>query len=82
MDGATSLPKVSVQTADFDIAAEQARLAAASKQIGAVVAFTGLAREIEGAGADQCLTLEHWPGMTERALEAIVAEAEARWPLD
>ncbi|MGF1551993.1 MAG: molybdenum cofactor biosynthesis protein MoaE [Paracoccaceae bacterium] len=81
MDAAAPSPKVSVQAGDFDPGAEQARLTAADRQIGAVVAFTGLVRAIEGAGADQSMTLEHWPGVTERALEAIVAEAEERWPL-
>lgn len=82
MDGTPATSRVSVQREDFDIAAEKARLAAANRQIGAIAAFTGLAREVEGGGPDQTLTLEHWPGVTERELEKIAAEAEARWPLD
>ena len=72
---------VSVRREDFDIAAETERLTAGRTDIGAVVSFTGLVREMTGAGAITGMELEHYPGMTERALEQIVAEAEARWPL-
>ncbi|MEO0959011.1 MAG: molybdopterin synthase catalytic subunit MoaE [Pseudomonadota bacterium] len=82
MDGAAALPKVSVQREDFDLGAEQARLAGTSRDIGAIVSFTGLVREITGQGAIDSMELEHWPGRTEKALAEIVAEAEARWPLD
>ncbi|MEM6946439.1 MAG: molybdenum cofactor biosynthesis protein MoaE, partial [Pseudomonadota bacterium] len=85
MDGGAGLSKVSVQREDFDPGAEQARLAATSCEIGAIVAFTGLVREMsgpdQGQGAIEAMTLEHWPGVTEKALDDIVAEAEARWPL-
>lgn len=66
-----------IQTADFDIAAEIAALSGGRDDIGAVVTFTGLVR----GGDIVSLTLEHYPGMTERALEKIEAEANARWPL-
>ncbi len=69
-----------VQQADFDIAAEIDALTAGRADIGAVVTFTGLVREVEGGGA-QRLTLEHYPGMTEKALSEIEAQAQARWPL-
>ena len=72
---------VRVQEADFDIAAEIAALTATDRDIGAVVSFTGLVREIAGGGADQRMTLEHYPAMTERALAEIEAQARARWPL-
>lgn len=72
---------VSVQTEDFDIAAEIDALTATDRDIGAVVTFTGLVREMTGAGAISTMELEHYPGMTERALEDIVRQAEARWPL-
>ena len=80
-DAGARLPQVSVQTEDFDIAAEIDRLTAGDKDIGAVVSFTGLVREMTGAGAISAMELEHYPGMTERALAEIAAEAEARWPL-
>ncbi len=72
---------VSVQREDFDIAAEIARLTAADADIGAVVSFTGLVRQMTADGPITAMELEHYPGMTERALEEIAAEAQARWPL-
>ena len=72
---------VSVQAEPFDIAKETAALTAASRDIGAVVSFTGLVREMTGQGAISDMELEHYPGMTERALEQIVTEAQDRWPL-
>ena len=72
---------VSVQREDFDIAAEIARLTADDADIGAVVSFTGLVRRMTDGGPITGMELEHYPGMTERALEQIVAEARTRWPL-
>jgi len=69
---------VRVQKADFDPGAELEALAAGDTDIGAVVSFTGLVR---GTGGTRTMTLEHYPGMTEKALEAIEAEAHERWPL-
>jgi molybdopterin synthase catalytic subunit len=68
---------ISVQEADFDVGAELAALAAGDDQAGAVASFVGLVR-----GADvAAMTLEHYPGMTEKALAEIVAQARDRWPL-
>ena len=72
---------VSVQSDPFDVAAEMVALTADDRNIGAVVSFTGLVREMTNAGAITDMTLEHYPGMTERALEEIVSEARDRWPL-
>jgi molybdopterin synthase catalytic subunit len=72
---------VSVQREDFDIGAEMARLTAADPDIGAVVSFTGLVRQLTGDGPITAMELEHYPGMTEQALQQIAAEAQARWPL-
>ncbi|HSF93430.1 MAG TPA: molybdopterin synthase catalytic subunit MoaE [Thermohalobaculum sp.] len=72
---------VSVQRQDFDIAAEIEHLTASDPEIGAVVSFTGLVRQTTPGGSIASMELEHYPGMTERALEEIVAEARARWPL-
>jgi molybdopterin synthase catalytic subunit len=70
---------VSVREADFDTGAEIAALRAGDPRIGAVACFVGLVRDInDGAGVSE-MTLEHYPGMTEKALEAIVAEALTRW---
>lgn len=73
---------VRVQRADFDPGAELAALRAGRTDIGALVSFTGLVRDTSaGRGAISALELEHYPGMTEKALAAIEAEAAARWPL-
>ncbi|MGV1014590.1 MAG: molybdenum cofactor biosynthesis protein MoaE [Methyloceanibacter sp.] len=70
---------IRVQQEDFDVAAEIARLRAGRTDIGAIVTFTGTVRDQSGAVTE--MTLEHYPGMTERELERIEAEANARWPL-
>ena len=74
---------VSVQEADFDAGAEVAALSAGRDDVGAVASFVGLVRADKFAAADavQAMTLEHYPGMTEKALEAIVDEARGRWDL-
>ena len=72
---------VSVQAEDFDIGAEMARLTASDPDIGAVVSFTGLVRKNSADGPIATMELEHYPGMTERALEEISDQAQARWPL-
>jgi molybdopterin synthase catalytic subunit len=72
---------VRVQEADFNIGDEIAALTAARTDIGAVATFTGLVRDMAGGEAIGAMTLEHYPGMTERSLEAIEKEAQERWPL-
>ncbi|MFO1141957.1 MAG: molybdenum cofactor biosynthesis protein MoaE [Amaricoccus sp.] len=71
---------VRVQREDFDPGAEVAGLARGRTDVGAVVSFTGLVRD-RGDGLT-ALELEHYPGMTERALAAIEADACSRWPID
>ncbi|BCW88595.1 Molybdopterin synthase catalytic subunit [Alphaproteobacteria bacterium SO-S41] len=68
---------VRIQSEDFDIAAELAALFAGRDDMGAIVTFSGLVR----GGDVTAMTLEHYPGMTEKALQKIEAEANARWPL-
>lgn len=70
---------VRVQAEDFETGAELAALRAGRTDIGALVSFTGLVRD--AGGSVSALELEHYPAMTERALAAIEAEAQARWPL-
>ncbi|WP_224797678.1 molybdopterin synthase catalytic subunit MoaE [Idiomarina abyssalis] len=70
---------VRVQQEDFDLATEYQRLAQ-NKQCGAVVTFTGLVRDSVEGGL-RGLELEHYPGMTEKALTDIVEEAQKRWDL-
>jgi molybdopterin synthase catalytic subunit len=70
---------VRVQTQDFDIGAEIAALRADRRDIGAIASFIGTVRDMnEGAGVSS-MTLEHYPGMTERALEEICGQASERW---
>lgn len=72
---------VRVQTAPFDAGAELNALHAAQLGIGAVVGFVGYVRDYNDGQEVAGMFLEHYPGMTEKALEKIVAEAQARWPL-
>ena len=72
---------VRVQEADFDLGAELAALRRHKPQIGALASFVGLVRELNDAAGVSELTLEHYPGMTEKALEEIVSEARRRWTL-
>ncbi|HLT76040.1 MAG TPA: molybdopterin synthase catalytic subunit MoaE [Ferrovibrio sp.] len=73
---------VRVQREDFDTAAELEGLTRGNRKIGAVVTFTGLVRDFAEDGQIRKMTLEHYPGMTEKQLAAIVQQAEQRWPLD
>lgn len=72
---------VRIQTAAIDINAEMAALRGTARNVGAIVSFTGLMREFDGATRLDALTLEHYPAMAEREFEAIAAEAALRWPL-
>jgi len=69
---------VRVQREDFDLGGEIAALTAGRTDVGAVVTFSGLVRDSGGLAS---LELEHYPGMAEKALAAIEAEAAARWDL-
>ena len=73
------MAKISIQTADFDAAAESALLSAGRADIGALVSFIGLCRDEGGTLA--ALELEHYPGMAEDELERLVGEAQQRWDL-
>ncbi|WP_284078387.1 molybdopterin synthase catalytic subunit MoaE [Herbaspirillum aquaticum] len=72
---------VRVQTADFDLSAEVAQLRLANPRVGAVVSFVGTVRDLNEGAAVSAMELEHYPAMTERALEQIVEQAKARWPI-
>jgi molybdopterin synthase catalytic subunit len=73
---------IRVQREDFDIGAEIAALTRGNHQIGGVASFVGLVRDMAGGGAIGAMTLEHYPGMTEKKLAEIEAEARRRWTLD
>jgi molybdopterin synthase catalytic subunit len=72
---------VRVQTTDFDLSEEVRRLRTGRPEVGAVVTFVGTVRDINDGASVAEMELEHYPGMTEKALEDIVARAKARWQL-
>lgn len=77
---------IKVQAEDFDIGAELAALTDGNRRIGGLASFVGLVRDMAdvGRGCDEpigAMTLEHYPGMTEKMLARIEADAWARWPL-
>ncbi|MET0083011.1 MAG: molybdopterin synthase catalytic subunit MoaE [Sedimenticola sp.] len=73
--------RIKVQAEPFDIAQVQDELRADNPAIGAVVSFVGLMRDMNEGDQVATMTLEHYPGMTEKALEEIVQEADERWEL-
>jgi molybdopterin synthase catalytic subunit len=70
---------IRVQTEDFDLTTEVAKLRAADRKVGAVCSFIGTVRDMNDGAQVAEMELEHYPGMTEKALEDIVAQARARW---
>jgi molybdopterin synthase catalytic subunit len=73
--------RVCVQTEDFNVGDELNLLRQASGDVGAVVSFIGLVREMGDQTAIQTLTLEHYPEMTEKSLQMIAQKAKARWDI-
>lgn len=73
------MPRVRVQAADFDVGSELAALQAGRSDVGAVASFVGCVRGHSPQDDVSALTLEHYPGMTERSIEAMIVEAEARF---
>ena len=72
---------ISIQEHDFNVAAEMAALRSSSSKIGALVSFVGLVRDFSQEGQIENIYLEHYPGMTEKALGKIIDEAMKRWNL-
>lgn len=72
---------VKVQTADFDLSTEVDALRRAHPEAGALACFIGAVRDLNQGAAVSEMELEHYPGMTEKALEAIIEQARARWSL-
>ncbi|MDA0340691.1 MAG: molybdenum cofactor biosynthesis protein MoaE [Proteobacteria bacterium] len=73
---------IRVQREDFDVGAELKSLTDGNHQIGGLTSFVGLVRDIADGQSVSAMTLEHYPGMTEKQLSEIEAEANRRWPLD
>ncbi len=74
-------PRVSIQAGDFDLTAEVAALRAQDTGVGAVCAFVGTVRDRNDGAQVSAMELEHYPGMTERAIEAMIKEAQARFDI-
>ncbi len=73
---------IRVQQEDFDLGAELKAMTDGNHRIGGLTSFVGLVRDIAGGEAVSAMTLEHYPGMTEKQLAEIEAEANRRWELD
>jgi len=73
--------KIRVQNEAFDLGAEVGAMSRGRTDIGAIASFVGLARDLNEGSGVQAMTLEHYPGMTEKALAALVDEACSRWTL-
>ncbi|HHS99978.1 MAG TPA: molybdopterin synthase catalytic subunit MoaE [Thiomicrospira sp.] len=78
----SEFPYIKIQQKDFDLTTEVAAMRAGHKDIGAVVSFVGTVRDINEGDEVSILELEHYPGMTEKALEKIRLEAHDRWKLE
>lgn len=75
------MPIIRVQQEDFDIGVEIAALRARDARVGAVATFVGTVRDLNDGSGVTAMTLEHYPGMTERSLEAICVQASERWDI-
>ena len=77
----TLLPRVSIQTEDFDLSREIAVLRHENKGVGAVCSFVGTVRDRNEGDQVASMELEHYPGMTEKAIEAMIDEAQQRFDI-
>lgn len=75
------MSEISIQHADFDAGAEIAQLRIRNRSIGAVASFVGVVSDINDNADVSSLALEHYPGMTEKTIADIIAQAKQRWPL-
>ena len=75
------LPRVSIQSEDFDLSAEVARLRADEKGVGAICTFVGTVRDRNDGQSVSTMELEHYPGMTEKAIEQMIDEAFKRFDI-
>ncbi|MBB3121650.1 molybdopterin synthase catalytic subunit [Massilia violacea] len=77
----SSMQQVRIQTEDFDVAGELAQLRAGDARVGGIVSFVGTVRDLNEGAAISSMELEHYPGMTEQSIQAIIDQARLRWPL-
>ncbi|GGB88863.1 molybdenum cofactor biosynthesis protein MoaE [Pseudoduganella buxea] len=73
--------RVRIQTGDFDLSEEVARLRAGQPKVGGIVTFVGTVRDLNDGAQVAAMELEHYPGMTEASIDAIIGQALARWPI-
>ncbi|MES2349356.1 MAG: molybdenum cofactor biosynthesis protein MoaE [Pseudomonadota bacterium] len=73
--------QVRIQTEDFDLSTELAQLRAANPKIGAIVTFVGTVRDLNDGASVAEMELEHYAGMTEQSILAIIEQASRRWPV-
>ncbi len=74
-----TVPRVSIQTADFNLAQEIEALRARDKRVGAVCSFIGTVRDHSDGNAVSAMEIEHYPGMTEKSIEAMIDQAHSRF---
>jgi len=72
---------VRIQAEDFDLSVEVAQLRAADPKVGAIVTFLGTVRDLNDGASVAEMELEHYPGMTEQSISAIIEQAKKRWPV-
>jgi molybdopterin synthase catalytic subunit len=72
---------IKIQESDFDLSAEIAALRKGDPRVGAVVSFLGTVRDMNDGSQVKGMTLEHYPGMTEKALQEILVQAKSRWDI-
>jgi len=72
---------VRIQTADFDLSTEIAALRSGDLEVGAIVSFVGTVRDMNDGSQVNSMELEHYAGMTEKALAAIIVDAKSRWTI-
>lgn len=75
------MSEVRIQTDDFDLSHEVAELRAGNAGVGGIVTFVGTVRDLNEGAAVAEMELEHYPGMTEQSIQAIIDQAKARWPI-
>ncbi len=74
-------PTIRIQSADFDMTDEHAAMRGRHRNVGAIASFVGVVRDVNDGSGVSTMTLEHYPGMTEKALAKIVDDATSRWQL-
>ena len=72
---------VRIQADDFDLSREIAQLRAGNPKVGGIVTFVGTVRDLNEGACVAEMELEHYPGMTEQSIQAIIEQAKARWPI-